>query len=271
MAIVTLLTKIRIRTEQPRGLSRDWNDATDQIDNEVTTIVMDEFGGDSEVEWDHCLESEDGERKAAEVIIQEGQHAGRTDRIVHPVSGCRCGSARGVVMGVNTYVVVGPYIRVKLPANSEVEEEYKACLNAICPSNARKTGCGPAEVRSNFCPHCGVVAGTSKRTVEKSNVPCLEEMFEDEGVEGEDLWWPDISEDKEHQVFLDNMSSRRRYADRYYLNPGQFNIDLDIKSMIADVEEFRTAFQQHIAVLDKVFGEDNVKVNWGVLHFHAQG
>jgi hypothetical protein len=156
-------------------------------------------------------------------------------------------------MGVDIYIRVGPFIRAKKTATTQVK--VWGCGGASsCPNTKRRETYKPAK----FCGECG------SPFVE---IPATEKLSASAAVKRTNgaLNYQRFNEDGEFEIFFPNVDYGNCKVHRY--DP----MGDDIQKMFrgdqveAELSEFETAFQNEIKTIKEIYGENNVHIYWGVV------
>lgn len=162
-------------------------------------------------------------------------------------------------MGVDYSVYIGPFVRCENPDVTNTES-YTACATASCPKHDKQTS-------NKFCPECGKAISTLVRTVSAPKVDAwdvseqLNESFFTPGTNygrfpfelNIDIWVPNRR--------LPGIAERTEEP----LRGGYDEVDED------EVEAEKTALVgacgQDLAKFREIYGNNEVSVHWGVLHY----
>lgn len=147
---------------------------------------------------------------------------------------------------------VGAYLEVYNPEKPSTTEYY------ACP----KRSCSNFQVKcsTKFCPVCGtaislVTVPTPVRIKFDVYEECLDNLAE---VEGDSL--PDEKQD--YILFVSNITNGSGISTQ-----GSTLKEVTEKTIKNDLVEFKDIFKGEIIRIKEVFGEDNVKVKWGIIGY----
>ena len=163
-------------------------------------------------------------------------------------------------MGVSINTIVGPYLKV------EGEYEIKIPkVKRVCPFHPKK------ETNDKFCSECGTLV-ESVDYVETRSLTPQEFYWQSDSNEDDMFWCPDE----------DDMFWCPDYCDAILPNenpPKKIELDIngnksvDLTNMEPIIKEqvkwFKEKYAKGIAEFVNAFGEDNVKVCWGVVTFYS--
>jgi hypothetical protein len=156
-------------------------------------------------------------------------------------------------MSVNYRVKVGPYIEVFNPEKDSVKQHY-GCNNLKCKLFRKLNA-------NKFCSSCG-------SPIELVSVPCKARIaFDFYNALGGRL----------DEIHHDNLPSNKQNYSILQPNIGQFgdsfgdyeSVVIELTTQISELQlrTFNETFAKEIIKLNEVFGENNVKVKWGIIAY----
>ena len=146
-------------------------------------------------------------------------------------------------MSVDYTKMVGAYAKVYNPL-TEKESFIYACVNEKCMDNGKKCP-------SNFCPRCGKEIGKKKVMIsERIEFDCYKEL--DEKMYR-------AMKDDDYCYYVSNISTEDDHLEDISEN------EITPEQIASGLAKFNENRSREISKLKKVFGEENVKVKWGVL------
>ena len=171
-------------------------------------------------------------------------------------------------MGVDRNTSIGPYMIVLGEKVEEIERSANACSDKECDNYKSNK-----EISEKFCSKCGstVKPKLFKEEYKRDAYKLLWDL-EDEGIiDEEEFCWTDPM-GCGGGVFLANESSpfeiKRRKNDDGIKGYDEV-IDLTGINSSEEITWFNERYKKAIDIFKKEFGEDNVKIGWGVIEWYS--
>lgn len=152
-------------------------------------------------------------------------------------------------MSINTKI--GPYLKVEGKHKIEIPR-----VKRVCPNHPKK------ETNDKFCAQCGTPI-ESVDYVETKTLTGQDFYYQSDVYEDNTLWCPEYCD-----VILPNEYPAKRFKCDI---DGQQSVDLTNAGPIIQeqLKWFKEKYAKEIAAFVKAFGEDKVKVCWGVVTFYS--
>ena len=148
-------------------------------------------------------------------------------------------------MSVDYNKMVGAYAKVYNPL-TEKESFIYACVNEKCVDKGKKCS-------SDFCPRCG-------KEISKKKVMIYERIeFDCEEALNDKMYR--VMKDDEYYYYISNISA----DNDGFLEEDAFENEITPEQITSGLAKLNKNRSKEISKLKKVFGEENVKVKWGVL------
>ena len=154
-------------------------------------------------------------------------------------------------MGVSINTIIGPYLQVK--GRYEIK---KTKVKRMCPNHPKK------ETNDKFCAQCGTPIESFDYVETKTLTP-QQFFFQSDLCNDDGLWCPE-------------------YCDAILPNnypPNNINVDInnqnsvDLTNVGSIIEEqlkwFNEKYVKEITAFKQAFGEDKIKICWGVVTFYS--
>lgn len=154
-------------------------------------------------------------------------------------------------MGVSINTVIGPYLKVDGKHKIEIPK-----VKRVCPNHPKK------ETNNKFCAECGTPI-ESVDYVETKTLNAKQFYYESDVYEDDKLWCPEYCD----AILPDEYPPNRFECD---IDDNQ-SVDLTNAGPIIEqqLKWFKEKYAKEIATFVKAFGEDKVKVCWGVVTFYS--
>jgi hypothetical protein len=156
-------------------------------------------------------------------------------------------------MSVNYRVKIGPYIEVFNPELPSTKEHY-GCNNPKCKVFQKLNA-------NKFCSQCG-------SPIALVSIPCKARIKFD---------FNDEFSGRLYEIHHDNLPNDKYRYSILQPNTGQFgdsfgdyeSVVIELTTQISELQlrTFNETFAKEIIKLNEVFGENNVKVKWGVIAY----
>lgn len=152
------------------------------------------------------------------------------------------------------HVFVGPYLEVHNPVRPIIKQR-PSCPNPKCNLHKKKAD-------SKFCPQCGTKnEPTDYESTGKTEFNICDEFKTERLTELRFEGMPKAC--KDYMYFHSNIDSG---AGRTLSDDSEF-IPMDVRTPINETNVFETLFAEEIQRIKEVFGEDRVKIKWGVIAY----
>lgn len=167
-------------------------------------------------------------------------------------------------MGLDCYTYIGPYFSCKLGKNKRDTVSFRDCPNENCEQHGGKR---PFDSSAKFCPNCGQAIVVTEKDIEVSSIDAkkvanavrdsLTRPFGDSAGDWMKTW--------NVHIWMGNKG-----GDNIGLNfdpTTEVMIEeMDINFLSREKEEFEKFYSEELRVLQKFYGEDNVRTCWGLIN-----
>lgn len=177
-------------------------------------------------------------------------------------------------MGSDAYVYVGPYFRCFTALVEKPKVVHNTCTNQKCISYGKQLY---PDISGPFCPRCGQPCGNVTIIVKRPAVDCgsVCDAFErpSNGTPAmltalRDSCSPIAKvNDGEIHIWIGNMrnDSMRKFNMAVESNASEVKLEED--AIKTEKALFLTHYSKEYAVLEKLYGKENVKVCWGIMNY----
>lgn len=168
-------------------------------------------------------------------------------------------------MSIDLTTYLGPYVLCKTHKVEEVRKK-RACSNTACSKYESEVW----DKSTQFCPSCGSGILEREYTVTVANVNRNEvqcDLLREALVvpAGDEMW--QMMKDQDFHIWISNYGNiaPRRFSN----NPreGSHFSPITPEIMVSESDAFYARFEKEIQILRQEYGEENVSLGWGMVHY----
>jgi hypothetical protein len=165
-------------------------------------------------------------------------------------------------MGIDYTVHVGPYVECQT-GTIDVKKNRRSCTNPKCKDHQREN----YDLEAKFCAKCSSPIGDVEYSAKGDRIDLWQVIEEiDEALmppHGSKQWSDDVD------LYVPNLGRPNRESRKYRFYPkesGFILYDIDHQLILDEMGEFCVQYREAIETIRKHYGDNNVKIKWGVIH-----
>lgn len=171
-------------------------------------------------------------------------------------------------MSIDYSTYLGPYAACKTHKVDETKKK-RTCSNTACEQYEREVW----DKKTQFCSTCGAAINDREYVVPVDNVNASdirESLLREVLVtpSGDSMWkW---MRDNNLHIWISNLSKIPGQDRKFSFDPRheeQYIPSITPEMIAAELERFNDRFEKEIQLLRQEYGEENVTILWGLVHY----